>query len=247
MNKVYLSVIIPAYNEESRLEKTLQEIHAYLKLQPYLYEIIVVNDGSKDRTAEVVNELVRDPDSVIQNLRLIDNKNNHGKGYAVRQGMLEASGEYRLFTDADNSVSIDQIEKIWPVLKQGCEVVIGSRTIKGSVIDPPQLWPRRLVGKAGNLAIQTIGGLGGIWDSQCGFKCFTQNSAQAIFSKTSIDGWGFDVEALVVAKKLGYQIKEIPMVWKNDFRSTVKCSGVIKTLFEILQIRRNLIINKYKA
>ncbi|MBU4466956.1 glycosyltransferase family 2 protein [Patescibacteria group bacterium] len=240
-NKVYLSVIIPAYNEESRLNNTLKEIDAYLKTQSYLYEIVVVNDGSKDRTAEVVNELSLS----IKDLRLINNKENRGKGFIVKQGMTEALGQYRLFSDADNSVSIDQIEKIWPVLKQGYEVVIGSRSMKESIIDPCQAWPRRLIGKAGNLVIQTIGGLSGIWDSQCGFKCFTGDSAQNIFSKTMINRWGFDVESLVLAKKLGYQIKEIPVIWKNDFRSTVRLFGIIKTFFEVLQIRWNLITNKY--
>ena len=124
---MYLSVIIPAYNEEKRLPNTLSDIDKYLLRQSYDYEIIVVNDGSKDRTAEVVGEGF----SGIKNLRLIDNKENHGKGYVVRQGMLEAKGEYRLFTDADNSTSIDQVEKMWPYFKQGYNIIIGSRDVKG--------------------------------------------------------------------------------------------------------------------
>ncbi len=241
MNKVYLSVIIPAYNEESRLNKTLEEIDAYLKTQSYSYEIMVVNDGSRDNTAQLVEKAK----FKIANLKLLNNPKNHGKGFVVKQGMLEALGQYRLFTDADNSVSIDQVEKVWPILKQGYEVVIGSRAIKGAVVSPSQPWLRKLVGKTGNLVIQTVGGLNGIWDSQCGFKCFTADSAQNIFSKTTINRWGFDVESLALAKKLGYQIKEIPVIWKNDFRSNFRLSEIIKTFFEVLQIRWNLITDKY--
>lgn len=242
-NEIYLSVIIPAYNEENRLFDTLKEIDSYLRRQDYNYEIIVVNDGSKDKTCQVVENLK--DEAKIANLRLIDNKENHGKGYVVRQGMLEASGQYRLFTDADNSTSIDQIEKMWPFFKQDYQVVIGSRDIKGSITNPSQPLLRRLIGKAGNLVIQTVGGLFGIQDTQCGFKCFTKEVVENVFPKTMINRWGFDVEVLAIAKKLGYKIKEIPVIWKNDLRSTVNLSGIIKTLFEVFQIRWNFITKKY--
>jgi len=242
-NEIYLSVIIPAYNEENRLFDTLKEIDSYLRRQDYNYEIIVVNDGSKDKTCQVVENLK--DEAKIANLRLIDNKENHGKGYVVRQGMLEASGQYRLFTDADNSTSIDQIEKMWPFFKQNYQVVIGSRDVKGSIINPDQSLLRRLIGKAGNLVIQTVGGLFGIQDTQCGFKCFTKEVVENVFPKTMINRWGFDVEVLAIAKKLGYKIKEIPVIWKNDLRSTVNLSGIIKTLFEVFQIRWNFITKKY--
>ena len=136
---MYLSVIIPAYNEEKRLPKTLRALDQYLREQSYEYEIIVVSDGSKDNTAGVV----RNMQSEIANVRLIDNKENHGKGYVVRQGMTEAKGQYRLFTDADNSTSIDQVEKMFPHFQQGYDIVIGSRDVKGAVLAPPQPWPRR--------------------------------------------------------------------------------------------------------
>lgn len=236
-----LSVIIPAYNEEKRLPKTLQEIDAYLRRQTYDYEIIVVSDGSKDRTSEVVRGLT----PVIQNLRLIDNKENHGKGYVVRQGMLEAKGDFRLFTDADNSTTIDQIEKMWPHFKDNYQVVIGSRDVKGAVMDPPQPLKRRLVGEVGNLIIQVVVGLFGISDTQCGFKCFTREVVERVFPKGRIDRWGFDVEILVLAKKLGYKIKEIPVIWKNDVESKVKFSGMLKTFIEVFQIKWNLISGKY--
>lgn len=248
-NSVHLSVIIPAYNEEKRLPKTLEAVDAYLKRQNYpstgsgqaAYEILVVNDGSKDGTAAVASGLT----PVIQNLRLIDNKENHGKGYVVRQGMLEAKGEYRLFMDADNSTSIDQVEKIWPELKNGFEAVIGSRDIQGAVIKVSQPRYKELMGGMGNIVIQVIAGLKGIKDTQCGFKAFSAKAANEIFSKCEVNRWGFDVEALVVAKKLGFKIKEIPVVWKNDADSRVKPAAYFKTFAEVLQIRRNLTLGKY--
>jgi glycosyltransferase involved in cell wall biosynthesis len=236
-----LSVIIPSYNEEKRLPKTLAAIEEYLKNQNYDYEIIVVNDGSKDNTAQVVENLK----SQITNLHLIDNKVNHGKGYVVRQGMLAAQGEYRLFTDADNSTSIDQVENMWPWFEKGYDIVIGSRDITGAKIPVPQPWYRRKIGDVFNLMVQVLAGLWGIWDTQCGFKGFTAKAAQDIFSKTKIDGFAFDVEVLVLAKKLGYKVKEIPVTWINDPESRVKFKHIFKMLQEILKIRWDLIRHRY--
>ncbi len=240
-NRTYLSVIIPVYNEERRLPKTLTEIDKYLRKQNYDSEIVVVNDGSKDKTAEVVKNL----QSRIKNLRLIDNKENNGKGFVVRQGMLEAKGEYRLFTDADNATSIDQVEKMWPELEKGFEVVIGSRDIKGAVIAVPQSFIRRRLGDIFNLIVQVVSGLWGIWDTQCGFKGFTQKAVDDILPKCKINRWAFDVEILVIAKTLGYKVKEIPVKWINDPESKVKLKGMIKMLFEVFQIRWNVITKKY--
>ncbi len=246
-----LSIIIPAYNEERRLPKTLAAIDAYMRQHPSVgsgqdlsesdYEIIVVSDGSQDATAEVVLSLAKHND----NLRLIDNKENHGKGWVVRQGLLEAKGDYRLFMDADNSTTIDQIEKMWPLFESGLEVVIGSRDIKGAIISARQSWYRRVVGDLGNIVIQTVAGLWGIKDTQCGFKAFSAKAANRIFSKCLIDRWGFDIEALALAKKFGYKIQEIPVVWNNDAESKVKFSGMLKTFIEVFQIRGNLISGKY--
>jgi len=236
---IYLSIIIPAYNEEKRLLKTLQEIDAYLRVQPYSYEIILVNDGSNDQTKERANQ------AALAKLIIINNEQNQGKGFVVRQGILAAKGSYRLFTDADSSVPPDQIEKLWPAFKQGYEVVIGSRAVKGAIINPIQPWLRRFVGKAGNMLIQSIGGLWKIHDSQCGFKCFNAKAAQEVFSKAKINRWGFDIEALLLAKKLGYRTKEIPVVWKNNPESRVKSRDILQTLLELFQIRLNFILNKY--
>ena len=239
---MYLSVIIPAYNEEKRLPKTLEEIDRYLKKQDYEYEIIVVNDGSKDKTAEVVENWKLE----IENLRLIDNKINQGKGAVVRQGMLEAQGEYRLFTDADNSTSIEQIEKMWPEFEVGYDIVIGSRDVKGAVLDPPQPWFRQVIlGEGFKLLRKIVVGLWGIEDSQCGFKCFKKEVVEKVFPKCKIDRFAFDPEILIIAKKMGYQIKEIPVFWKNDPDSKVKPKWIVGMLIDLLKIRWNLITKKY--
>lgn len=239
---MHLSVVIPAYNEERRISKTLLDIDKYLSKQKYSYEIIVVDDGSKDRTKFVVEKF----QGVIKNLRLIANPQNRGKGYVVRQGMLEAKGDFRIFTDADNSTSVDQVERMWPHLERGFEVVIGSRDVKGAVIAVKQPWYRRvLLGNTFNLLVQMICGLWGIWDTQCGFKGFSKKATEDIFPKCKIDRWAFDPEILVIAKKMGYKIKEVPVTWLNDFESKVKLKSTIKMFLDILQIRLNLIRRKY--
>jgi len=240
---MHLSVIIPAYNEEKRLSNTLREINKYLSKQSYDSEILVVNDGSKDRTAQIVKDLKLE----IANLKLIDNKLNQGKGAVVRQGMLEARGEYRLFTDADNSTSINHLEKMWPLFEKGYDVVIGSRDSRDikeacQAVSQP-LW-KRLAGDIGNIAIQVVL-IWGIWDTQCGFKGFTKKAAEDIFKKCKINRWAFDVEALALAKKLGYKIGIVPVYWINAPESRVKLKGYINFFKEFLRIKWNFICHKY--
>jgi dolichyl-phosphate beta-glucosyltransferase len=241
MSEIYLSVIVPAYNEEERLLGTLREIDKYLRSQNYESEILVVSDGSTDRTNEITKNLMAE----IDNLRLLEFPKKKGKGFGVRQGMLEAEGYYRLFTDADNSTSVDQVEKMLPYLKEGYDIVIGSRDIKGAVLDPPQPWQRRFTGEAFKLVRKIIIGLWGVEDTQCGFKCFTKKAAESIFPKCKIDRFSFDAEVLLIAKKLKYKIKEIPIYWKNDPQSKVKFKSMIKMALDLVKIRRNLIIGKY--
>jgi len=239
-----LSVIVPCYNEEGRIAKTLREIDKYLSLQSYDSEIIVVSDGSKDRTAEVVRGMM----SEIKNLRLIDNKENHGKGYVVRQGMLEAKGDYRLFTDADNSTSIDHVEKMWPLLEKNYDVVMGTRDsrddkeAKQAVSQPA--W-KRFLGDIGNIGIQVLV-IWGIWDTQCGFKAFSKKAAEDIFKRCKIDRWAFDVEVWALARKLGYKIGIVPIYWINSPESKVKFKGYVRFFKELLRIKWNLITKKYK-
>ena len=241
MAQPYLSIIIPAYNEAERLPKTLLDVDKRLSLVDYSYEILVVNDGSKDNTAAIVKNMAR----IVKNLKLIDMPENGGKGAVVRQGMLLATGKIRLFTDADNSTSIDQFEKMMPLFKEGYEVVIGSRTVKGATLDPAGPLYRQIPGKLGNLFIQGVTGLWGIYDTQCGFKAFTDEAAEKLFNIATVPGWGFDVEILSLAKEMGYNIGEIPVYWVNDLRSHVKGATYLKVLMENLTIRYKLWKRQY--
>src|SRR3989344_1557399 len=243
MAETKLSVIIPAYNEESRLPKTLQAVYAYFQKQNYVYEILVVSDGSKDHTVEVVQEMAQK----FPGLRVIAEQENRGKGYAVRKGILEAKGEYRVFMDADNSTSVDQVEKMWPEFEKGFQVVIGSRDIKGAQRAIRQGWVREKLGDIFNLVVQILSGLWGIWDTQCGFKGFSAKASREIFAKTTVNRWAFDVEVLVIAKKLGYPIQEIPVVWVNDAQSKVRFSGMLKMLVEVVQISIGKVLGKYNG
>lgn len=242
--KPYLSIIIPAYNEAERIPLTLIDMDKRLADVPYPYEILVVSDGSKDNTAAIVQKMT----STIRGLKLIDNSENKGKGGVVRQGMLLAQGDIRLFTDADNSTSIDQFEHMRPFFdgKNGerYDVVIGSRAAKGARLEPAEPWYRQIPGKMGNLWIQMLL-LPGLWDTQCGFKAFTAKAAEEVFMMSKIPGWGFDVEILALAKRKGFRIKEIPVRWVNDTRSHVRASAYLKVLLETCTIRWNLWMGKY--
>ena len=237
---MFLSVIIPAYNEEKRIAKTLLAVDEYLKKQSYQYEILVVNDGSKDKTAEVVNDLSLQ----ITNLKLVDNKENHGKGFVVRHGMLAAEGDIRLFMDADNSTSIDQVAKFLPYFSQGYDVVVGSRRAIGSVNIVKQSGIREFLGKMFRLVVLFVVPLG-VEDSQAGFKAFSKKAVETVFPKQTIFRWAFDVEILAIAKKFGFKIKEVPIAWSNDPESHVKLGGMVKMLFEVLTVRKNLWSKKY--
>lgn len=240
MAKPFLSVIIPAYNEAKRLPLTLIDVDRHLQEQEYSYEILVVNDGSTDATAEIVRRF----SSLMENLKLADNPENHGKGWVVRQGMLTAKGTWRLFMDADNSTAIVEFNKMIPYFKQGYEVVIGSRDVKGAKMSPPQPFYKRTLGDLGNLFIQALV-LPGLWDTQCGFKCFSDEAAEKIFSLMKIDRWGFDVESLAIAKELGYKIKEMPIFWVNDPRSHVSPGSYLQVLWEVVKVRWWLFRNAY--
>lgn len=234
--KPYLSVIIPSYNEAKRIPLTLLDIDKHLSTADYSYEILVVNDGSKDNTAEVVKKMA----ATIKNLKCIDNEVNKGKGGVVRQGMLLAQGKIRLFTDADNSTSIDHFDAMIPYFSgeggERYDAVICSRAHRESRLDPPEPVYRQIPGKVGNLVIQALV-LPGLWDTQCGFKAFTQEAAEKVFRLSKISGWGFDIEILTLAKKLGFKIKEIPVHWVNDPFSHVKPSAYLKVLLETFKIR----------
>lgn len=241
--EVYLSVIIPAYNEESRIGKTLLQVDKYLSEQDYEYEILVVSDGSSDKTADLVEKYKQ----LIHNLEIIDNLENKGKGAVVRQGMLVAKGKYRVFMDADNSTTLDHIEKMFPLFKKGYRVVIGSRDskdVKGAEQAVKQPIHRILIGNAGNLLIQLVA-VPGIWDTQAGFKAFSKKAVDDIFPRLRINRWGFDIEILAVARGLNYKIGIIPIFWKNDPHSKVSLMGYLNTFRELFIIKWNLMRNKY--
>lgn len=235
---MYLSLIIPAYNEEKRLARTLQSVREYLGKQPYDYEILVVNDGSRDGTASLVRNLAKS----IPRLALIDNEENHGKGFVVRQGMLKATGAVRLFMDSDNSTDIEHFDAMRPLFTTGAHVVIGTRDRRDhpdATQAIPQPFIKRLAGDMGNLMIQLLV-LPGIWDTQCGFKAFSAEAAEKIFSAATVDRWAFDVEILGLAKKLGYKIAMVPVHWINDADSRVKPLAYVQFFFEVIKIWRRL-------
>lgn len=238
----YLSVIIPAYNEDNRIKGTLEAIYNYLSRQNYTWEVIVVSDGSKDRTVEITTEFISNKPEIS----LIANTKNNGKGYAVRQGMLRAGGQFRLFTDADNSTSIEQIEKFWPyLLEEDYDIVIGSIEITGAEIHEQSQWYRRTLGKYSKYIIRIIAGLWNIHDTQRGFKLFTAKAASNIFSRTKIDRFGFDIEVLALAKKIGYKLKEVPVVWDNPAGSKVSLKSYFEALKDLFRIRYYLWFNVY--
>jgi len=240
-SNIYLSVVIPAYNEEKRLAGTLESIASFLPKQNYESEVLVISDGSKDKTAELAKTFA----GKIKNLKIVENKENHGKGYVTRQGMLQAKGKFRVFMDADNATTLDQIDRFLPFFQDGYDVVIGDRDLKESRIKIRQSRLKEFLGDFGNTLIQILA-VPGIEDTQCGFKAFSAPAAEEIFKRMTIDRWGFDIEALAIANKLGYKIKTVPVAWVNDPNSKVKLSGYVNTLVELFRIKWNLIANKYK-
>lgn len=234
-----LSVIIPCYNEEKRIVETLKYTINYLKPQPYSWEIIVVDDSSRDQTSRVVKDLQ------IPNVKVIRNDPNLGKGGSVKRGMLTATGEYRLFCDADNATPFEEIGKFWPVINEK-NVAIGSRYIKGSNIVAKQTFLRRFLSRMGNLLVQLVL-LPGLPDTQCGFKMFTAGQAEKIFPRQTINRWGFDMEVLYIARKFGFKVKQVPVTWYDRAGSTMPSSGAFsKTLAELFKIRWGGFVGRYR-
>lgn len=242
---MYLSWIIPAYNEEKRIEKTLREVDVYLRSKnfPGGYEIIVVDSSSKDRTQEIVKNL----SSVISHLSLLIVENK-GKGWAVKQGMLEALSKIRLFSDADNSTAPQYFDSIQLLFEKGYDVVISSRhpkDVSGASRDIEEPWYREILGRFGNFIIQVFG-VWGIYDTQNGFKALTAAAAKNIFSRIRMNGFSFDIEMLALARRLKYRIGIIPVRWKFEADSKVTLRSYLQVFMDVFKIRWNLITNKYK-
>jgi len=244
MEEVYLSLIIPAYNEQNRISKTLKEIDEYLKKKNFSYEILVVDDGSRDNTLSLLEGLKNE----IKNLKILSYGQNRGKGYAVKFGMEKARGKIRVFTDADNSTSIDHLEKMLPEFEKGYDLVIGTRDKRDDPqarqIFPQPKW-RIFLGDCFNFLVQFILGLWGFWDTQCGFKGFTERAVSLIFPKCKIERFAFDPEILILAKKNNLKIKKIPVLWRNDPESKVKIKSIFNMLKDLLRIRLFLFLGKY--
>ncbi len=230
-----LSVIIPAYNEAERLPATIDEASAWLtETFGENFEMIIVDDGSSDETVKRVQAMMNGRPQ----LKLLEQPENRGKGAAVRRGMLAATGDIRLFMDADHSTHIRESKKVLDAIEHGTDIVIASRQHPESDISVHQSWLREHMGQSFNFIMRSIVGLE-MQDTQCGFKAFTAKAAGDIFSRQQLDGFSFDVEVLFLASKLGYNIAEIPVEWINEPNSRVRIIADPLLMFaDVLRIRR---------
>lgn len=239
-----LSVVIPAYNEEARISETLEQTEQYLKNQKYSYQIIVVDNGSNDKTCDVVRKYKQDDPENIVNLCL--SKSIGAKGSAVKLGILEyAQGDYIMFMDADNATPVSEIEKFWPYLESGeYQVVIGSRYLRESDVSRRQPLYRIILSRMSNFLIQLLA-VPGIQDTQLGFKAFTHEAAKDIFSMLTVPGWGFDMEVLTIARLHGYKIKEEGVKWHERGGSHVPLKAYLQSLKDLLKIKINALSGRY--
>jgi dolichyl-phosphate beta-glucosyltransferase len=232
---IFLSIVIPAYNESKRIPATLSQVLDYTASLGKRCEVVVVDDGSTDHTASLVEEIGRKAPSV----RVLRNMPNAGKGAAVRKGMLQARGERVLFTDADLSAPIAEAARLFEAMDAGFDVAIGSRALRREWVGVHQSAMRETAGKIFNFFIRLLTGLD-YRDTQCGFKAFRREAAQAIFAAQRIDGWGFDVEALYLARKFGFRVQEVAVHWNHSEASKISPLGDgLRMAAEVLKIRWN--------
>jgi len=235
------SIVIPAYNESQRIVPTLNRVLSYIAEQEWDAELIIVNDGSRDDTASIVQGYVAH-NSIV---RLIENPGNRGKGYSVRNGMLNAQGEVLLFSDADLSSPIEEAPKLFAALEAGADVAIGSRWLRSELQTQRQPLHRQLFGRIFNLALRIVLGLSQK-DTQCGFKAFTHQAAQAIFPLQRIERWGFDPEIIFLAKKQGFHVIEVAVKWAHDNHGQINpVRDGLRMFGEVLKIRWNSINGRY--
>ena len=235
------SIVLPAYNEGARIGATLDSILAFAAQNGWNAEVIVVNDGSRDNTAELVQELaIRNPI-----LRLVNNPGNRGKGYSVRNGMLHAQGEILLFSDADLSSPIEEAPKLFAAIEHGADIAIGSRWLKPELQTTRQPLRRQLFGRVFNLALRVILGLQ-FRDTQCGFKAFTRHAADVVFPLQKIERWGFDPEILFLAKAHGFKVEEVPVKWAHREGGAINpLRDGLRMVWEMVRIRWNSMTGKY--
>lgn len=240
MNVPFLSIVIPAHNEENRLPGTLEQVFAFLEKQSYESEVLVIENGSSDRTYEIAQEHARQHD----NLRVI-REDGRGKGLAVHRGMLSARGEYRMMCDADLSMPIEEAGKFIPALEQS-DIAIASREAKGAARYNEPLY-RHLGGRGINLIIRLLI-LPGLQDTQCGFKCFRAEIAEDLFKHQTLWGWSFDIELLFIARRRGYKIREVPIDWYYQSDSKVNAlRDALRMIGDIFRIRANARRGLYDA
>jgi dolichyl-phosphate beta-glucosyltransferase len=235
------SFIIPAYNEGARLGSTLDRVLHYVAAQHWDAEVVVVNDGSRDQTADLVRACAQ----THPELRLIENPGNRGKGYSVRNGMLNARGDVLLFSDADLSSPIEEATKLFAAIDSGADIAIGSRWLQPETQTHRQSLLRQFYGRLFNLALRLLLGLN-FKDTQCGFKAFTRSAALAIFPFQKIERWGFDPELLYLARRTGLKVKEVPVAWAHveGTRLSPLRDG-IRMFGEVLKIRWYALTGKY--
>jgi dolichyl-phosphate beta-glucosyltransferase len=235
----FLSVIIPAHNEENRLPKALDQVLRFLDGQPFTSEVIVVENGSSDNTLAIAQQFAE------QHKRVRVLQSERGKGAAVKRGMLEAQGEYRFMCDADLSMPVDEISKFIPPELEGVDIAIASREAKGAVRYNEPAY-RHLGGRGINFLIQILI-LPGLNDTQCGFKCFRADVAEVLFNKQTLSGWSFDIEVLYIARKFGYHAHEIPIHWYHDAETKVRAlPDAIRMFQDIFRIHANARRGLYK-
>ena len=241
MKTPFLSIIIPAYNEATRLPDSLRRIHAFLRAQSYLAEILVVENGSTDGTYDIIQAMRAD----IPNLRVM-HEDQRGKGWAVKQGMLTATGTHRFICDADLSMPIEEVARFLPPSLPDAPIAIASREAPGAVrYNEPA--SRHLIGRAFNWLVRILL-LHGLQDTQCGFKCFRADAAERVFPLVTITGWTFDVEALYIARRMGYEIIEVPIPWYYDAHSKIRVGRDAWQMgTDLLKIRWNTLWGKYHA
>lgn len=239
----HYSIIIPAYNESDRLGATLDRVLAYVSAQQWDAEIIVVNDGSRDRTPD----LVRGYAQRHANLRLVENLGNRGKGYSVRNGMLNALGEILLFSDADLSAPIEEAPKLLAAVESGADIAIGSRWLHPELQTHRQSLLRQFYGRVFNLVLRILLGLN-FKDTQCGFKAFTRSAAHKIFPQQKIERWGFDPELLFLARRFPLKVVEVGVAWAHDEETRINpLRDGLRMFAEVLKIRWNALTGKYSA
>lgn len=245
-NNPYVSVVIPTYNEEIRkdkMKKHLESIVEYFKNKSLTYEILIALDGPTDNTATLAKEYA----SSLENIVVLDRKENKGKGFTVREGMMKASGDIIIFTDMDGATPIVMLDRFLPKFKdENFDIVIGSRDMEESEVKVHQPVWKEWLGNGGNLLIQMVGGLWGMKDTQCGFKAFTKEATHDIIPRTTVNRWGLDFELLMIGKKLGYKIVEVPVEWIDSGDSTVGISGYISTFKDLFSVKWNMIRGVYQ-